>query len=210
MWLIRVASWDVYILWNCLRSREKQASLWMPDQLFSFLATRPGLPSENQGKGREGAKDKRPFLTLAASAEVSLWGLNGGVQLCQHDTKTTSDKKRKEKRRNQWLCLHEATLQLFLYRWLVILQSYRQQVWHLGIKSWWMASCTMSLSIFCCCYLKKCTRNGRKDFESRCLAAKIGKKKKKTTQTIDIQLGLLLLVSISKTRLSRSITSHCS
>jgi hypothetical protein len=30
---------------------------------------------------------------------------------------------------------------------LVILKPYRQQVWPLGINSWWMTSCTMSVSI---------------------------------------------------------------
>ena len=101
LWIIRVASWDVYILWNCWCSREEHQGLTVdawPALLFlghEAWAAQWGEPGGHR-KGREGAKDKRPFLTLAASAEVSLWGLNGVVKLCQHDTKTTSDKKREE------------------------------------------------------------------------------------------------------------------
>ena len=44
-------------------------------------------------------------------------GSHGVLKLHQHDIKSTFEKKKKERRRNQWLRLHEATLQFSLYHW---------------------------------------------------------------------------------------------
>ena len=76
------SEWPRVMLTFCeiiyVQEKNTKASLWIPDQFCSSLAMRHGLTikrTRGHRKGREGAKDKCSFLTLAASAEVALWGV---------------------------------------------------------------------------------------------------------------------------------------
>lgn len=92
--------------------------------------------------------------------------------------KTTSEKKREKKRRNQLLYLHKATLlTLILYGWLVILKLYRWQVWHWSITTDERPLVSHPLAFCCCCYLT-CIREemGGRLFGCCILAAETGKK----------------------------------
>lgn len=81
-----------------------------------------GCPWREPGGHRKGREGKVPKTNVLFWLWMPLqrWhfeGWHGVLKLHQHDIKSTFEKKKKERRRNQWLRLHEATLQFSLYRW---------------------------------------------------------------------------------------------
>lgn len=131
--------------------------------------------AEGEGKVPE---TNLPFCHWLPLQRCHSGGKNGILKLCQLIPKTTSEKKREKKRRNQLLYLHKATLlTLILYGWLVILKLYRWQVWHWSITTDEWPLVSHPLAFCCCCYLT-CIREemGGRLFGCCILAAETGKK----------------------------------
>lgn len=153
---IRVASCDVDILWNHLCSREKHQGLtgdaWSALLLLGCEAW--AAHEENQGvTEREGKGRCQRQMFFSGSECLCRGGTLRVDMVFLSSISMISNPHLKRKRKKGEETSGSASMKLPFSSLciadgnLVILKPYRQQVWPLGINSWWMPSCTTFVSI---------------------------------------------------------------